>query len=281
MRISEIKPFVRFAAQIVIPDMKQFSLAPDNRLFYILDGDGQFETANSSHKIARGSAIYIPRGLPYKFNVLTLVSAIAINYDYSWTNSHLLQPLSPCPATGPVCNNTLIFEDCDALNTTAVITDSGKLINSFNRVLNETNRKLPFFREHLSGDVQVLIINLARAIYKSENHSQREEKLERVLDYIRDNYKNDISNQTLAEIAGYHPYHLNRIFKEYTGVSIHRYLNEVRISAAEQLLISTDLSVTEIATQSGFNSSTSFAENFKAKNDTTPLKFRNNYRKMI
>jgi AraC-like DNA-binding protein len=143
-------------------------------------------------------------------------------------------------------------------------------------VLNETNRKLPFFTEHLSGDVQVLIINLARAIYKSENHSQREEKLERVLDYIRDNYKNDISNQTLAEIAGYHPYHLNRIFKEYTDKSIHAFILNYRLSVACLLLRSEDMSVNMIAELVGYTDTIQFYKMFKKHIGVTPKQFRIN-----
>ena len=102
-----------------------------------------------------------------------------------------------------------------------------------------------------------------------------ENKLNKVLSYIQENYDENITNEQLAKIVNYHPYYLNRVFKKYTGVTLHKYLLDYRISMAENMLLSTEITVEKIAEQVGFNSTTCFISYFKKVKFLTPSQFRN------
>lgn len=67
-----------------------------------------------------------------------------------------------------------------------------------------------------------------------------------------------------------------RLFKEYTGYAPLQYLQELRLQRSKQLLTSTDLSLTEIADEVGYDNADYFSAAFKKKNHITPA----NYRKM-
>lgn len=99
--------------------------------------------------------------------------------------------------------------------------------------------------------------------------------MENIIKYIEQHYEKDISNTELSEIAGYHPYHLSRLVKNATGLTLHQYILNVRLEKAKDFLLNTELSVYEIADKCGFNSPYHLSNTFKIKNKLTPSEFRN------
>jgi len=73
--------------------------------------------------------------------------------------------------------------------------------------------------------------------------------------------------------------HLNRIFKADTGMTLNQYLSQRKLSAAEEMLISTQASVNEIAAAVGFSSQEQFAVFFRKHHRCTPTEFRNAHQK--
>ncbi len=104
------------------------------------------------------------------------------------------------------------------------------------------------------------------------------ERFGTVKKYIEKNYMYDISLEKLASIAGYSKYHFSRIFKQYTGSSHIEYVNKTRISIAQKLLLDPNISITEVAMNSGFTSITSFNRVFKEVKHCTPSEFKKFYK---
>ena len=100
------------------------------------------------------------------------------------------------------------------------------------------------------------------------------EKFNAVMKYIDANYMYDISLDRLADVAGYSKYHFSRIFKQYNSMSYLQYINARRTKAAEHLLLDPDLSITDVAMQSGFKSLTTFNRIFKEIKHCTPTDFK-------
>lgn len=78
----------------------------------------------------------------------------------------------------------------------------------------------------------------------------------------------------LAELTRTNKYTIIKDFKERLGVSPMRYLSELRLSLAKNLLLSTDLSVADISRRSGFSSANYFVHMFKKKTGLSPTEFR-------
>ena len=81
----------------------------------------------------------------------------------------------------------------------------------------------------------------------------------------------------MPTLAGFSKYHFARLFKQYTDTSFYKYLNQKRIEHAKTLLLDPQLTVIEVATQSGFSSLSAFLRMFKQLNKCTPTEFRNMY----
>ena len=100
----------------------------------------------------------------------------------------------------------------------------------------------------------------------------------KVCEYIDMHYSEDLTLEGVAELAGFSKYHFERLFKNYIGVTFYKYLNRIRISQSQVLITNPDLTMTEVALRSGFNTSSSFIRMFKQFNGCTPTEYRNNYR---
>ncbi|WP_211746153.1 AraC family transcriptional regulator [Paenibacillus sp. Marseille-Q4541] len=108
-------------------------------------------------------------------------------------------------------------------------------------------------------------------------HSLKEmdiQMLQKVFEYIDDNYKFDINAQTAARICSLSYSYFSRRFKAIMGKTFTTYLNYIRITEAEKLLLTSDMSMTEIALEVGFSNSSYFIQQFKHYKNISPNQFR-------
>lgn len=118
-----------------------------------------------------------------------------------------------------------------------------------------------------------------RTSFDAASHKQKEhaEKFMNICNYIQEHCTEDLCLDDVAALAGFSKYHFTRLFKTFTGTSFYKYLNKKRIEHAEKLLVDPQLSITEVALQSGFSSLSAFIRMFKLIKDCTPTEFRNLY----
>ena len=105
-------------------------------------------------------------------------------------------------------------------------------------------------------------------------HIEYIEKFFSICDYIGKNCTTDLTLEEVADFAGFSKYHFSRLFKQFTGQTFYKFLSEKRINHAEKLLISPDISITEVALQSGFTSLSAFNRMFKIIKSCTPTEYR-------
>lgn len=94
------------------------------------------------------------------------------------------------------------------------------------------------------------------------------------LSLINRSYTQQLSLSQLSEYVYTNPSSLSSEFKAAVGMSLSEYVAGLRLSRAKELLTTTDLSVAEIASQSGFTSAKYFREVFKKQTDLAPQQYR-------
>ena len=114
------------------------------------------------------------------------------------------------------------------------------------------------------------------SIRRNKQH-QYIDKFLSVCKYINEHCTEDITVDKLAAMAGFSKYHFSRLFYEFSGVTYYEYLMKRRIMHAERLLCDPNLSIVEVAMQSGFNSLATFNRNFRAIKKCTPSAYRSMY----
>ena len=95
-----------------------------------------------------------------------------------------------------------------------------------------------------------------------------------VCNYITEHCTENINVDDLSDLAGFSKFHFARLFKQFAGMSCYEYLTQKRVAHAEQLLIQPDISITEVAMLSGFNSLSTFNRIFKAQKNCTPSEYK-------
>lgn len=98
--------------------------------------------------------------------------------------------------------------------------------------------------------------------------------LDKVMNYIRDHFSEDISLNTVADAVYLHPSYISRLIKEQVGKNFSTLVTEMRIEKAVSLLESTDLRVYEVAEDVGFNNLKYFYKVFKATTGKSPRDYR-------
>lgn len=120
---------------------------------------------------------------------------------------------------------------------------------------------------------------IAQRNFEAKNTKQKEymDKFLFICNYINEHFSEDLTLEDVASLAGFSKYHFTRLFKQYSDTSFYKYLNQKRIAHAKNLLINQQLSVIEVALQSGFSNLSSFLRMFKIMTGYTPTEYRKMY----
>jgi len=92
--------------------------------------------------------------------------------------------------------------------------------------------------------------------------------------YLSDHLHENIGLPDVAHHVQMSVSSVSAIFKEETGSTLYDYLTHLRMSRACQLLLDTELKISEIAGQVGYQNENSFIRTFRKHKATTPGKFR-------
>lgn len=115
--------------------------------------------------------------------------------------------------------------------------------------------------------------------FASDDTRQRKyvEKFMDVCSYIDEHCTENLTLDEIASYSGFSKYHFTRLFKQFTGTTFYKYLNQKRITRAERSLSDMSLTVTDVALASGFTSMSAFIRMFKIMKGCTPSEFRRMY----
>lgn len=118
----------------------------------------------------------------------------------------------------------------------------------------------------------------SQALFPNTSDSKRSEyalKFQSLLTYIDENYMLPLTLENIAESIGFSKYHFSRLFKQYTGYTFCDYITLRRIKVAEELLAQPNLSISQVASLSGFSSISTFNRLFKQYKEYSPSEYRN------
>lgn len=98
--------------------------------------------------------------------------------------------------------------------------------------------------------------------------------MSKTISFMEENFTSNIQLAHVAEAVFLHPNYLSALFSKKMGLTFRDYLRTLRINHAKKLIQETNLSVNEIAEQSGFKDSTHFFRVFKSVTGVTPRKYK-------
>ena len=130
---------------------------------------------------------------------------------------------------------------------------------------------------------QNLEVNIDNTMFlQNEDRSLKSNtELQKIIEYIEINYNKDIKLYHLSNVIMKSVSHLSKQFKEIYRISPMQYINNYRIQKAKELMINTNLNITEISRTVGFQTVHYFSRYFKDKEKITPLQFKSKIKQNV
>lgn len=115
----------------------------------------------------------------------------------------------------------------------------------------------------------------AKSMHTEGEHSRHsDEDIVRLQYWLKENFNQQIKAEAMAKMLGISVRTLNRRFKAATQQTPRGYVHKIRLEQAKELLKQTDLSVADIAEQTGFNDTSHFCFSFKQFTSVSPGDYR-------
>lgn len=273
---ASIRPFVRFVKAILLgADAPQRPVcAYDHRLLYITGGQAQITWGSVTRRIVPGQLLYWPSGTPYLISPEPEMTGICVNFDFLQTHS-AAAPAIPLTLVEDYDPNRRMerihFEDAPMFSAPFVLTEAPEVLPYLQAMTREADPPERFTHLQLSCLMGAALVQVQRCASQPVRVGSA---YRAILEYVHAHYEQELSNRLLGQMFGYHPNYISQLIQEHTGMPLHRYLLNLRITHAVQLLENTDIPIAEIAARVGFKNPSYFSQYFKKQTGYPPRAFR-------
>lgn len=173
-------------------------------------------------------------------------------------------------------NSFELFEEIESVSGNLVkCRDAEHVKRLLFRIHDGISRNNPPTELAMSLDIYKVFSELLSTMsIRSKSESSNEDNIESVKAYIFSHLNEGLTVGKLADIVHMSPSHFSRVFKQQTGFSPYDYVLICRLNKAKDYLMKTDMTVAQIADETGFNSESNFIYFFTTNTGMSPRKFR-------
>ncbi len=227
----------------------------DYYFIYVRYGTLTVYSGNESICVTEGSVILLPAKKPYKYS-----SSGAEHLGYFWVHF-----------SGSDVASRLAEYKLDLFPAVYRAREDNHIPQRFQSIFDAYAKGDVLRDRELSAMLDRLLITTSRAVNRD---SLAASTLSRSIKHLAEHYNVELKIPELAKMEHLSVSRYNFLFKKQLGTSPKRYILELRMSSAADLLLSTDLSVKEIADMCGYSDAQFFAKTFKSYFAKTPTEYR-------
>lgn len=231
----------------------------DYQLVYIEEGTGVLETDHQRYRIVGGDIILLRPKLWHRYrpNQETGWREFWVGFDGPGFKSIL---------GGPFFSSRSVFH----------IREPMRILMNFEALLATAQENGAALQQTMSAQTALLLSFVYASTRPRSPAAKRESSamVQRARELMINSETRELSLAKMADRIGTSYSSFRRTFREHTGVSPHQYRLHLKLSQARELLLKTELSVKEIAFQSGFDEEQYFCRLFKKATGMTPSIFR-------
>ena len=218
----------------IIPHSHEFI-----ELFYISSGRGIHNIKGKSYIVSAGDLFIICTQDNHSLQPLPGEKSA-----FQWINCIFLPEFIPY-------DFSIFPPDCRYIGTSGF--ESNYIFQS---MVQEFQEKKPGYLDILKGYLLILLVKLSRLLSEKSDESyqlvKKQNYLKRAVEYIHNNYLEDIGLKSIASYLSVSQSYIGKIFREYKGISPVSYINKYRVEQSCRLLLETSYPVYRIAGESGF-----------------------------
>ena len=231
-----------------------------SQLSVCYSGEGIFTDHNNiSHRVKRGDVMYFTSATPNSYK--PVVSPWKM--DYIVMGGYALNEIMPF----------LGYSKSGVIHIDDNIRDT--VYENFKTIIKLNNSHTADTHALCSRILYRLLYDISSCISTGKNESEKLALIMPCVNYIKSNYMHDVSISYLADMINVTPTYLGIIFKKIYNITPQKFLTNIRIEHSKQLLVNhKNMTLSDIAAESGFNSESYFCNTFKKYMGITPSEYR-------
>lgn len=283
MDFTAVDPYVRRVMQFNGIDPMVRKCSYDHRLMFVQEGECLLELDGKTVRCEKNMLCYWQPGQWYCYRQPAgPVTLISLFFDFDRTREGEDIPLYT--PTREVFRSEWVGQPVEIsgqpmFGRSFVLENFSEGSQRIREMLRDYNLHMIGYRQRLNANLMILLTDLHRRFLTERGGgASRRAAVDRVTAYIHDHLDKPLTGAALSEIFHYHPNSLNRMIADATGLSLHRYIQGVRIRRAVEMLETTGLSVAEIGCALGFSDSSHFIKVFRRETGDTPARLRSSGR---
>lgn len=227
-------------------------VSPFNRLYFILEGEGEIENEVQQMKLKKGYLYLMPAGITYDYKTTGYLKKLYIHFQIQLIPG--IDLFSRCMKAMELVQNPaetdLLLENLEQKAMDKIIATESLLLEVISRFL-----------------------EVARRQGMEENYSGYE-KQQKAISYIENHLTGTLKVNEVAEAIGESYFSLSRNFKRDTGTGLKEYMETLLMNRAKRLLAATDMRISEIAEELGFEDACYFSKFFRKYEKCSPREYR-------
>lgn len=227
---------------------------------YVTEGKGILEIGQEAFSLNPGTIIIICSDQQHRYSFKE-TQGLTTNY---------------IGINGKLANH--FFNEIKILNKKCIVENdiSAKIVNSFYRIFELGQNQEKGYQQIASG---MIIQILAQMVLLKKNDDCYRKQIEKIVQtaqfQMREKIYDNFEPKQLAEDLNMSYSNFRKMFKKHTGESPHQYYLDLKLMRAKELLITTNMSIKEIAYELNFQTVYYFSRIFKRKMNLTPSEVRN------
>ncbi|QEN05290.1 AraC family transcriptional regulator [Thiospirochaeta perfilievii] len=238
-------------------------------LIFMLSGELMLTcNAQKIHGKTNDLLILNPNDLHHLHSITAKVEYYCIIFDLKMIKS-LTTDLGDLDFLLPLSENKIIF-DTQSKSTQDINRCLVRLVREYN---GDNLAKPLIVKSLLMEMVSLLFTQCKYTKQEQEKRNSSIKLIQNILLYLNKNYNKSVDISVLAKNFNISYHHLCHLFKDYTNMSIIKYLSEIRIEKSLRYLEETSKSITEISALVGYEDSNYFSRVFKKIMHKTPREY--------
>lgn len=250
--------------------MLKFHTHDKHELYFLEQGTTKYFIGNKIYILNPGDLIFIPSGQYHQtdINECEKRERLLLTFDNAFVGSGYIKYIQELILDKHIHIPTEYMNDLKYI---------------LKKIEEEDKNKLDEYQNMQKMYLRQLLVLITRNRIKRQSIeiSKNDKLVQEAAEYISKNYGQELCLENLANKYFVSPGHFSKMFKRITGVGVSEYIRIARVNAAQDLIESSKLSISEIAYQCGFNDSNYFTQVFKKIKGITPKKYSmqvNNYK---
>ncbi|MFF2483464.1 AraC family transcriptional regulator [Paenibacillus sp. NPDC058071] len=280
--MNHISPFVRSARIMKSQSLTGEWLDHDHVFTYIEQGEADFFLGGVKYAVREGDMLLMHPYMPHIINSTSSVPLIQYIFHF---DLHYDETRSRINTTHAVVGNRQNHASEKEMQLASIVPIAH--LQLADRI-DFKKRFLLLHKEFLDSNptspilLKAICMEMLYVFLKSQDNPKSSQGkmtkgwpfIERAIDFIHECYSDArLDNTQISNHVGLSTSHLSHLFKKQLGVTVHSYLNHIRIEEAKRRIVEGKKTMTEIAEDVGFSGIHLFSRSFKASVGLTPSKY--------